>query len=480
MDQPPTLPISPEDIEKAGHSSAEMGVTGLVQSNGYIREEWLRVLDGPRGRKVYREMADNSPSVGAVLLAMKLLIRAIEWRVEVADGIDGAPLGGNAEAAGEDVRAFIEGVLFEDTSHTWADFLTEQLTMLVFGFSWFEIVYKRRVGPEERDPAKRSKFTDGRIGIRKLAPRAQESLHRWIFDDDGGVSAFVQWDNKLGEIIIPIERSLLFRTESIKNNPEGKSLLRNSYTSHYRVKEIEHIEAVGIDRELAGFPVVSVPQAVLTGADAATTAIRNKFQTIARDIKLGVQDGVVMASDMWTDRDGRISTQPLYKLELLKGGGARAIDTTKVLQRYNTLIMTSMLGQFLNLGSQQTGSFSLSRDHRQLFNSSLEAVVDQIIAPINRFLIPRLMRLNGISLDLAPRLSTGKVGETDLELLAEFIAKTAGAGMPWFPDDELQNSLRRSLGLPEQPEDMMADELASLEPKPKPDPPADDELDEVA
>ena len=33
--------------------------------------------------------------------------------------------------------------------------------MLPYGWSWHEIVYKRRLGPWEKDPKKRSKHTTG-------------------------------------------------------------------------------------------------------------------------------------------------------------------------------------------------------------------------------------------------------------------------------------------------------------------------------
>jgi hypothetical protein len=35
----------------------------------------------------------------------------------------------------------------DDMSHTWDDMISEILTMLVYGWSWHEIVYKKRVGP---------------------------------------------------------------------------------------------------------------------------------------------------------------------------------------------------------------------------------------------------------------------------------------------------------------------------------------------
>lgn len=203
---------------KQAQPFAEIGQTGLARSGGFVQEEFLRQLQGARGMKVYREMRDNDPIVGAMLFAVEHLARQVSWRVE--------PGGAGAEdlAAAHLVQSSLH-----DMSSTWPDTLAEILSMLPFGWAWLEIVYKRREG-EQEDPARRSRFQDGRIGWRKWPLRAQESLLRWEFDAEGGVRAMVQQTpTDFRAVSIPIEKSLLFRTSVHKGNPEGRSLLRNSY-----------------------------------------------------------------------------------------------------------------------------------------------------------------------------------------------------------------------------------------------------------
>lgn len=53
---------------------------------------------------------------------------------------------------------------------------------------------------------------------------------------------------------------MLFRTESVKDNPEGRSILRNAYRSWYFKRRIQEIEAIGIERDLAGLPVIHAPE----------------------------------------------------------------------------------------------------------------------------------------------------------------------------------------------------------------------------
>ena len=45
----------------------ELGVTGLRQYGGFVVEEWLRQLSGPRAAWAWREMADNDSTVGAIM-----------------------------------------------------------------------------------------------------------------------------------------------------------------------------------------------------------------------------------------------------------------------------------------------------------------------------------------------------------------------------------------------------------------------------
>ena len=199
--------------------TAELGQTGLKRAAGILDEEFLPQLQGRKLIQVFKEMSENDPIVGALLFAMDRLLRGLEWNVEPADS--------SAEA--KQYAEFVEECM-EDMSHTWDDFISEALSCLVYGWSWHEIVWKRRVGPYEKDGSRRSKYTDNKIGIRKLPIRAQETHLRWIFDEQGSVQALVQMAPPYYvQTIVPISKSLLFRTQSRKGSPEGRSILRNAY-----------------------------------------------------------------------------------------------------------------------------------------------------------------------------------------------------------------------------------------------------------
>jgi hypothetical protein len=69
-------------VEKQVRSFDELGSTGLKRSGmrGSVYEEFLPQLSGERWRKVYREMADNDPVVGAIRYAIEMLLRNVTLR----------------------------------------------------------------------------------------------------------------------------------------------------------------------------------------------------------------------------------------------------------------------------------------------------------------------------------------------------------------------------------------------------------------
>ena len=62
----------------------EQGRIGQKRYGGIFYEEFLSDLRGLKGVRVYQEMADNDDVVGAILFAIKMLIRQTNWTVQAA------------------------------------------------------------------------------------------------------------------------------------------------------------------------------------------------------------------------------------------------------------------------------------------------------------------------------------------------------------------------------------------------------------
>lgn len=430
---------------------AEIGSSGLRRTSGFVIEEILPALQGIKGARVYREMSENDPVIGSILFAIEKVITRLDWRVDP---------GGDDEAA-EDAAKFIEECL-GDMSDSWDSTLSNILSMLPFGYSYHEIVYKRRGGPKQTDPKRKSKYSDGRIGWRKFAIRAQETLWAWEIDQDGGIQGFVQVDpygSYRGRVTIPIDKGLLFRVSTTKNNPEGRSLLRNAYRPWFFKRRIEEIEAVGVERDLAGLPVAYVPPEYLSStATVEQQQVLAAVQQIVTNIKRNEQEGIVFPTVY--DEGGH----KMFDLTLMSSGGSRQFDTDKIIQRYDQRIAMSVLSDFILLGHERVGSFALGTSKMDLWSMAVDAIAKSIAEVINSYAIPRLLALNGMDTESTPVLTYGEVSHVDLGEISDFVQKLTGAGVI-VADPTLESYLRDIAGLPPA-------EIAPAGPAPTPMPTA--------
>ena len=429
-------------MARADSGFQEIGRAGLRAWSGRIVEEFLPELQGRRAVAVYREMAANDPVVGAVLFAVEMTLRGVPWSVEPAAD----------HGAARDAAHFLDGVR-DDMSHAFEDFLAEVLTMLVHGWSWFEIVWKRRLG-DGPDPTRRSLHSDGRVGVRKLALRAQDTLARWELDDAGGIRGMWQeaGPNAPAPVFLPIEKSLLFRTATAKGNPEGRSLLRNAYRPWFFKKRLEEAEAIGYWRALAGLPVARIPARFMaTTASAEEKALYEDFKRIVRDTQVDERAGLVLPSD----RDER--GHPWFEFGLLSAPTTQAVPIRQAIVDRSREIAMTALADFVLLGRDSAGSYALAREKGERFETVLAAWLDGIAAVLNRHLVPRLWRLNALPAATMPRFRPGRVGRLDAPTLATIVERLSGAGLPLVPDDALDRFLRAAAGLP-PPSARMADQ----------------------
>ncbi len=433
---------------------SEIGSSGLRHSAGFLYEEFLHELRGIQGARKYREMGDNSPVIGASLLAIRMLCRQVGWWTE--------PGGDSAED--KELAEFVDSCR-NDMSSPWPEVVGEHLTMLQYGWEWSEIVYKRREGDTE-ERAGRSKYKDGKIGWRKIAMRAQETLHRWDLDPNGGIRAMLQLDQSsgLGVRRIPIEKSLLFRPMAEKNNPEGRSLLRSAYFPWYFSKRIAESEGIGIERDLTGLPVFEIPaDCMVPDASPAKRAVREAAHSIVRNVRRDEEEGIVLGQEY--DAHGN----PKYKFQLLTTGGQRQFDTSKILERYDRRIAMVLLTDIILMGHEGVGSYALSTDKKSLMSVALDGILEVVTEVYNDFAIPRLLRLNGRPTERRPMLRHGDIQPQTLAAVGDFLSKVFGAGFDWSDDAQIHDYLRRMAKFPRRRGPIKPRKAASLSPPPKGD-----------
>lgn len=390
-----------------------VGQAGRNTHNGGMREdEFLPELRGYRAVKQYREMRDNSAEAGAVFYAIEQVLRDVPYTVKPANDTDAAL----KEAE------FVEQVL-EDMDHTLDDHISEALSFLSMGFSIFEKVFKVRGGPYEKDPKKRSKYSDGRIGIRKLASRAQWTINKFDIDRVTGDCLGV-WQNVHradSDSYIPANKLVHYHTTTTNNDPSGRSILRNAYVPYTYLKRLQEIEAVGIERELHGIPIGRIPASYL--AEDATDdekAVRSAFEKILRDLKNNEQGFALLPSDLHHDSEKGFTDKYLVDLQLITSQGNRNIDISPVIQRYQHAITRATMAEFLMLGSG-SGSYALSKSKTDLFLRSNEAYINSVFDVINQQIIEPLWRINGLDFALMPRICAGDVAPHDLQELSGLV-----------------------------------------------------------
>ena len=417
----------------------EYGAIGQRRYAGIFSEEFLKELQGKHGIETYREMAENDDVCGAILYTIEMLIRKTTWRIQP----------GGESAKDKECAAFLESCM-DDMQDTWTDTISEILSFLTFGWSYHEIVYKRRTG-NVNDPRQKSKYTDGLIGWQKLPIRAQETLFRWEYDENDNLLGMTQMPPpKYMMATIPIEKALHFRTKSRKNNPEGRSILRSAYRSWYFKRRIQEIEGMGLERDLAGLPILHPPETWDIWNEEDETMVRafKRAEAIVRNVRRDATEGLVLPAG--------------WEFTLLTSGGRRQFDTNQIIERYDTRIAMSAMADFLLLGHQGVGSFALSSDKTALFSVALDSYLDIICEVFNNQGIPRLIGMNAehfAGITEYPTLVHSSVDAPDLKDLAAYIKELTGCGVI-MPDEALEDFVREAGNLPDRLEAQQFDEEA--------------------
>lgn len=414
------------------NDSKEIGRVGQRRYGGIFYEEFLSELRGRKGAEVFTEMSNNDETIGAILFAIEMLVRQASWSVEP----------GGSTAKDREAAEFVKSCM-DDMQQTWIDTISEILSFLTYGWSFHEIVYKRRMG-RTKDNRTSSKYDDGLIGWMKLPIRSQETLYQWEYDDQDNLIGMTQMPPPdFGLITIPMNKAMLFRTRSRKDNPEGRSILRTAYRSWYFKRRIQEIEGIGIERDLAGLPVITTPEGmdIWDKDDEDMNAILAGLEAMVKNIRRDSTEGLVLPFG--------------YTFELTSTGGSRQFDTNSIIARYDTKISQTVLADFIQLGHESVGSFALSSDKTNLFSMAICAFLDIICQTFNSQGIPALIDINGdhfAGVTDYPRLTHGDIEDVDLATVATFIKDMTSIGVI-IPDESLEDYVRQLGKLPKRTTD---------------------------
>lgn len=426
----------------------EMGSSGPLDLAGYAinYDELPSELDGAAGRRVFAKMGRNS-TVASTLFTIGKLLSRTSWRTYPSIPDD-------KEA--QDYADFFESIR-GDMIYPWDHFMTNLATCIQYGWSAFEIVLKRRVKGFNNGTLV-SKYDDGKIGVKALAFRPQQTLESWEVDPRTGELLGMNQNttNAAGGkcVMIPAERLLIFNSGQNGDSPEGRSCLVGAYEDWVYLKIINRSESWGIERELSGLPVMYIPSKLIEDAsgenpDPNAVQALNAYKKLVRDVRLNQQSGVLLPSDTFRSDDGSISTVPQYQLNLLSNNGQRQLDVNKAAERKQGNIARVVLADFLLMGtSGKTGSYALGTTRYDLFASALDGWNEQWAEVLNNKLIPYVANVNGMNLEKLPRYHAESVKPVDVKTLVDTLMNYAYAGGTILPNTSIDEVVLAKLGIP--------------------------------
>ncbi len=99
-----------------------LGTSGLYRTGGYILEEFLRQLKGPKGLELLKEFTHNNPQAGAIRSLLHSLVRQVSW--DIAENEN------PCTPEGSDRAQYLLEMSRDDMEHSWHDYIAESLSMV--------------------------------------------------------------------------------------------------------------------------------------------------------------------------------------------------------------------------------------------------------------------------------------------------------------------------------------------------------------
>lgn len=417
---------------------SEQGFIGMPTMNGRILAETNQAFQYPYFHKTVNEIRHN-PTVGAAMNVYRMMMSRVNWKVEPPEGAD--------DTSKE--RARLVATMQGDMEHSWRAFIEEVVPYLEYGFDIHEKVLRRRLHRNG------SKYNDGLVGIKKLAPRNQDTIERWVFSDDGsdlvGVEQsinnvensfrFQNRKNENGLIPLPREKFLLFTASGNRGNPQGHSIYKAIYLAYKVLSLLQEQEMVALAKDVQGIMKIGIPPKYLSpDASPEDQAVAQAFQGIIDNYNAGTQRGLLVPNMM--DDNGNA----LFTYELMEAKGTAKYDMEAIITRLQTDILSALNVDILKLGQSGTGSFSLAESKSSVLAIAIDYRLREIAEVLNTDLMRTIYEANGWSCENMAKFVYEDVEDVDMETLGKFIQQVFSVGAIEL-DRAVLNKVREAFGV---------------------------------
>lgn len=393
-------------------------------------------LTYPTNLETYKLMSKHLVIASAMNLITTMMAR-VPWRIVPYE----------ATEEHNKVADFIKEI-FSDMDESWQTFISEASTMNTYGHSVHEIVLRYRRHEEG------SKYNDGKIGLKYLPIRSQHSISQWVYDQAGrkllGIKQDIPDTARYSRVtakqpFIPIERLLIFRVNPRDGSPLGTSPLDGCYNAWRYLVTYQEIESTTVSKNLNGVPIMRIPaKNMAKHASEEDQKVYENAKKIVSNVNNGEQAGLVIPSDF-----DEVSGKRYFEFDVVNSTSSNTAVVSEIIRRYTNEILQCLSADLLQLGSTNTGSYSLADSKTSLMETVIESRTNEIANVLNNKLIPMLLRVNGYDETRAPQFTFGDISRPNLEQFAKALQQLTAVGLI-YPSAKNINYINSQLGLPDQ------------------------------
>lgn len=383
---------------------------------GYAAEEgnyWaLDLEDTPELRwplsvQVFDRMERQDSQVRSILQAVTLPIRRTAVRLDPNGARDEV-----VQLVAEDLRIPILGagdVMPQGRSRgrfSFSEHLRLALLETKFGHMFFEQQYR---------------FDEqGRIRLRKLAPRMPRTISDINVARDGGLVSIEQYGT---DRPIPVSQLVAYVLDGDPGDWRGRSLLRSAYKNWLLKDRLLRTQAQTIERNGMGVPI---------------------YEAGPKDEQEQLEAGKKIATSYKSGTAAGAATPHGAKLRLA-GVEGNLPDAQPAIAYHDDQIAKAVLAHFLNLG-RQTGSWALGTTFADFFIFSLQTLADSVCETFNQHVVEDLVDLNFGENEPAPIVKLDEIG-SQYAAVADALKLLVDAGL-LEPDEAVKAAVRQAYSLP--------------------------------
>lgn len=401
----------------------EYGASGTLNAFGQIyNEDYNSLFDGKNGLIIYDQMYRSDAQLGAATDIIVQPIRAARWRAEYPE---------NPTTKEKQITDSLNRFLFENgewpDGESWDFYLRHLLLRVPFGFGFVEPIW---IFDED----------EGLLRWKRLAPRLPRTVDKFHPNPDGTLKAIEQYVATPGTAMfeyatIPSEYALISVRERLGDNYFGQSIYRRLYKHWFYKDDAYRIDGVRLDRFGVGIPVAKLADDYIVEDDELDEIELTLIALRSHERAYIIEPGGVT-----------------FRIMVPEGGHGGVTGLMDSVNHHNQEIVRGVLATFL--GDHAEGlNTNRTRTLADIFLHALRAEAKGISGDVRSQLVRRWVLANFDMSDgtRIPDVVVSGIGDLTLEQFANVLKPLVDAKLVTAEDD-LENALRKMLGVAPLPE----------------------------